>query len=131
MALFGSKKDEAPKKAVKKSTPAPKKVSSKKGTVKSSSLSVNEVLISPRIAEKSAHLTAQRVYTFNISVRANKGDVAKAIYSVYKVRPTKIRVVKNVGKKVRLRTRRGEGTKPASKKAYVYLKEGDRIEFSS
>lgn len=125
MAIFGNKKAPA-----KKKTPAKKAVKAA-APVKKGDVNASAILMRPRITEKSAQLTASRVYTFDISPRANKTDVARAIQSVYNVTPEKVRVVNTPGKRVRLRTRRGQGTASALKKAYVYLKEGDRIEFSS
>lgn len=125
MALFG--KDTKDTKDTKKKAPAKKAASTK---VPAATVSGN-VLLRPRITEKAAHLTAGNVYTFDVAPRATKTDVAKAIHAVYRVKPVKVAVVKTAGKKVRLRTRRGFGSRAASKKAYVYLKKGDRIEFAS
>lgn len=124
MALFGSKK-ETKKKALKPKTDTVK-VSKKKDTGASGA-----VLLRPRVTEKAAHLSALNAYTFDVSPRATKTDVVKAIEAVYRVKPKKVAMVKTAGKKVRLRTRRGFGARAASKKAYVYLKKGDRIEFAS
>lgn len=131
MGIFGKTKNikkaargTAPR-AQKKAESAPAAVSSRTSTPPGS------VLLRPRMTEKSAQLTAQRTYTFDISPRATKTDVAEAVRAVYKVVPEKVRIVRTPGKRVRLRTRRGTGVAPANKKAYVYLKEGDRIEFSS
>lgn len=136
MALFGNKKTEEKKpeeKATKKV--AAKKPASKKkaatNTTSSKKVVARDVLLRPHITEKAAQATAQNVYTFDITRDADKKDVAAAIQSVYKVKPIKVNVVKTPGKRVRLRTRRGFGQKSMTKKAYVYLKDGDRIEFSS
>lgn len=120
MAIFGTKK--------KTTKPTPSKKAEK--VVKSENVS-GAILLKPRITEKAAHMTAIDAYTFDISPRATKEDVAKAIQAVYSVKPKKIAIVKTMGKKVRLRNRRGFGARSASKKAYVYLKKGDRIEFAS
>lgn len=119
MALFGSNK-KTKKATVAKPAPKAEVISDMSG-----------VLLRPRITEKAAHMTAQHTYTFDIAPRATKTDVAKAIKEVYGVTPKKVALVKTLGKKVNLRTRRGYGRRAASKKAYVFLKEGDRIEFAS
>lgn len=124
MALFGTKKKEE-----KKKTPAKK--AEKKVTAGNSAGAVGNVLLRPRITEKAAHLTALRAYTFDVAPRATKTDIAKAISQVYGVKPKKVAIVKTPGKKVSLRVRRGYGKRGDSKKAYVYLNEGDRIEFAS
>ena len=112
------------KKVTKKAaTKASKKVESKPtGPV---------VVITPRITEKAAGLSGKSVYTFNIPLSATKRDVALAIKAEYKVTPLKINIVRTPASRVRLRTRRGFGTTTRSKKAYVFLKKGDRIEFSA
>lgn len=128
MALFGNKK----KKEEVKKAPAKKPAVSSVAPTKSATKVVPEtVLLKPRITEKAANLTANHVYTFDVRLDATKRDIAAAIEAVYRVKPKKVRIVKTVGKRVRLRTRRGMGARSGKKKAYVYLKEGDRIEFSA
>lgn len=91
--------------------------------------SLSQVLIRPRITEKATDVTANRTYVFEVSVDANKRDVVKAVEHYYKVTPVKVNVVKIPSKKRRHRNRRTFGHSPVGKKAYVYLKEGDSIEF--
>lgn len=127
MGIFG-------KNTKKKTAPRAKSVSTAQAasaTSVSKRISPVAVLLRPRITEKAAQMTAGGVYTFDVSLRATKTDVAEAVRAVYKVVPEKIRIVRTPGKKVRLRTRRGTGSSSETKKAYVHLKEGDRIEFSS
>lgn len=126
MALFGNETKTIKKKTSAKKSANAVKVSKKKDTGASGS-----VLLRPRITEKAAHLSAANVYTFDVVFSATASDIAKAIEAVYRVKPRKVNVVKTIGKRVSLRNRRGFGTRAGSKKAYVYLKEGDRIEFAS
>ena len=37
------------------------------------------IIIAPRITEKGAYLDEQSCYVFNVSVRANKGEIARAV----------------------------------------------------
>ena len=87
----------------------------------------NNVLNSPRITEKAAILADKNnVYTFEVSKEATKDSVAASVKESYKVTPLKVRVVNLPARKV---FRRGRvGTKSGVKKAYVYLKKGDKIE---
>lgn len=85
------------------------------------------VIINPRITEKTAFLTGVQGYTFNISPLANKTQVNKAIKEIYKIDPVKIRIVNRASKKTISRGRKVHKT--GSKKAIVYLKKGDKIEF--
>ena len=52
--------------------------------------------------------------------------MANAIKAFYKVTPEKINIVRNPSKTVFVRGKKG--VKSGVKKAYVYLKEGDKIE---
>lgn len=88
---------------------------------------VSWVLQSPRITEKAAIQTADGVYTFNVHDDANKILIKKAIKSLYKVEPIKVRMVRN--KPERIFARGYRGTKKGFKKAMVYLKKGDTIDF--
>ena len=137
MALFGSKKA-APKKVTAKAASGLADVvkTVEKGTKgkKSDSVAVaglRQVIRRPRLTEKAANMTTQDVYTFDVTPDAAKHDIVKAIKALYKVTPVKVNVVNVKGKKVSLKTRRGFGVKNNIRKAYVYLKKGDKIDFAS
>lgn len=88
------------------------------------------VIKKPRITEKAAiNAEANRVYTFNIHQDAKKGDVMNAIKTFYKVNPVKINISNIPSKNVRSRRTGKKGVKSGGRKAMVYLKEGDKIEF--
>lgn len=89
------------------------------------------VLKGPRITEKAALIAEKGVYVFNIDPRATKADVARAIADAYKVTPVKVNIAKAPRKQVTRRTRAGvtSGYKKGNKKAYVYLKKGETIQF--
>lgn len=82
----------------------------------------------PRITEKSALGAERGVYTFNVSLEANKNEVKKAMKALYGVMPERVSITQIKEKKV---MRRGKiGTKSGGKKAVVYLKKGDKITFA-
>ncbi len=81
----------------------------------------------PRVTEKSSVAAEQNVYYFNVVPSANKTEIKKAIFALYKVKPTKVNVLPIKSKKVF--TRGKLGMKVGGKKAVVYLKKGDKIEF--
>ena len=86
-----------------------------------------EIIKNPRITEKGSFNAEKNVYTFDVTENANKTEVKKAIFALYKVHPVKVNVVNTKSKKV---ISRGiKGSKGGGKKAFVYLKEGDKIEF--
>jgi len=84
------------------------------------------ILLKPRITEKANRLAESNVHAFEIAPSANKRDVSVAIKIFYKVMPMKVTIVKNPSKNVLIRGKKGK--KAGVKKAYVYLKKGDKIE---
>lgn len=146
MAIF-SKKDKKEVKAVEAKAEKPaKKVAAKKAPVAKKGVAVkapkaekvvaakgviakDSVLKSPRVTEKSAILHEKNnVYTFNVAVSANVQQIAQAIRATYKVTPVKVSVVSIPAKAMFVRGRKGKTV--SAKKAYVYLKKGDVIEFA-
>lgn len=84
------------------------------------------VLKKPRVTEKSAYISADKAYTFDVSVAANKIQIKKAIKEAYKVTPLKVNVIHRKAHKA---TKRGRTIHVSgTKKAMVYLKKGDTIE---
>ena len=86
------------------------------------------VVLGPRVTEKSAMGAEKGVYTFNVAPTTNKSEVAKAMKTLYKVTPVKINITLRKEKKVFLRGKKG--VKQGGKKAVVYLKKGDKINFA-
>jgi ribosomal protein L23 len=146
MAIF-SKKDTKEVKAVEAKAEKPaKKVAAKKAPVAKKEVAVkapkaekvvaakgviakDSVLKGPRVTEKSANLHEKNnVYTFNVAVSANVQQIAQAIRATYKVTPVKVSVVSIPAKAMFVRGRKGKTV--GAKKAYVYLKKGDVIEFA-
>jgi large subunit ribosomal protein L23 len=80
----------------------------------------------PRITEKASFHAEQNVYTFDVSSSANKTEIKKAIFQLYKVKPVKVNVLAVPEKKIFVRGKVGK--KQGGKKALVYLKKGDKIE---
>ena len=50
------------------------------------------VIVGPRITEKAAYSAEKNAYTFNVSVRSNKIQIARAIKFLYNVDPVKVTV---------------------------------------
>ncbi len=96
--------------------------SEQKSTMNASAL----LLKAPRITEKATMHAEGNVYVFNVSPRATKPELMKAISSLYKVTPKKINMITIPAKKVFVRGKKG--TKAGGKKALIYLKKGDKIE---
>jgi large subunit ribosomal protein L23 len=85
------------------------------------------VLIRPRITEKAA-LGADKsnVYVFEVTKNSTKKSISASVEALYKVKPRQVRVATIPAKRVFVRGKRG--VKTGGKKAYVYLKKGDKIE---
>jgi large subunit ribosomal protein L23 len=79
----------------------------------------------PRITEKATFSAEKGAYIFEVTPRATKITVAKAVEEMYKVKPVKVNMVTNPAKKVFVRGK--VGYKSAIKKAIVFLKKGDTI----
>ena len=80
----------------------------------------------PRITEKASFHAEQNVYTFDVEKSANKTEIKKAIFQLYKVRPVKVNILMVPKKQVFVKGKKG--TRGGGKKALVYLKKGDKIE---
>ena len=89
-----------------------------------------DILLSPRITEKGALLAEASCYIFNVSSRANKGEIAAAIKETFKVTPRKVTIVNTARKQKITRGTNRKGATASVKKAYVYLKKGETIELA-
>jgi|ERR1035437_1747832 large subunit ribosomal protein L23 len=89
---------------------------------------LTHILLSPRITEKASEKSMNNnVYIFNVIPSATKLQIRNAVIEGYKVTPTKVSTVTIPKKDLIMRGKRG--TKAGGKKAFVYLKKGDKIEF--
>lgn len=127
MALFKTKKEKSPGKTEDK-----KERALKPGTVRIDEAGEGgeahgNVILKPRITERSSFITEDRAYTFDIDPRANKTQVKRAIEEIYKVKPVKVNIVMVPSKRITVRGK--AGVRSGGKKAIVYLADGDKIEF--
>lgn len=90
----------------------------------------HDILIAPWFSEKALIATEKGMYTFAVPKGVNKLEVAQAVKELYKVTPKAVRIVNLPGARVSMRSRRGVGIRAARRKAYVYLKKGDTIQFA-
>ncbi|OGI82664.1 50S ribosomal protein L23 [Candidatus Nomurabacteria bacterium RIFCSPLOWO2_02_FULL_44_12] len=88
---------------------------------------MNQIIKNPRITEKASNLLEGNVYTFDVADKASKNEIRKAIFAIYKVKPVRVNVAKVPKKNTKVRG--VPFTKGGGRKALVYLKEGDKIEF--
>lgn len=95
-------------------------------TIKNIDKQTSPFIKGPRVTEKATVLVEKNIYTFNVATTANKVQIAKAIETLYKVKPVKVTIAQVAEKRVVVRGRMG--VKQGGKKAFVYLKKGDKIE---
>ena len=86
-----------------------------------------QIIKNPRVTEKASFASEQNVYTFDVAPGANKTEIKKAIFALYKVKPTKVNILPIPRKSIMSKGKMG--TKGGGRKAFVYLKEGDKIDF--
>ena len=94
-------------------------------------MKLTEVLIKPIVTEKSNKLSdAKRTYAFRVNRKANKLEIKKAIEEFYGVTVTEVNTIVVPGKSKSRFTKSGfiSGIKPAYKKAYVKVAEGESID---
>ncbi len=84
------------------------------------------ILIKPLVSEKSSFIGQYGQYIFEVSPRANKNEIAKAISNTYGVRPARVNIIRVRGKEVRYG--RTVGKTKSYKKAIIALKPGEKIE---
>lgn len=85
-----------------------------------------DILRRPHISERASDHAAKGVYAFRVSPDATKSQIGAAVAALYKVTVEKVRTVTIHPKRVTVKGRRG--IRGGGKKAYVYLKPGQRID---
>lgn len=89
---------------------------------------VYSVLVTPLITEKATLVNeAGNQVVFRVRPDANKHSIRQAVEALFKVKVEKVRTVQYLGKSKRVG--KSLGKRPAWKKAYVTLAEGNKIEF--
>ncbi len=85
------------------------------------------ILLRPIITEKATDQEVRGCYIFEVNSKANKISIKKVIEQIYGVKPLRVNIIRVRGKRVRYG--RSTGKTKAWKKALVFLKKGDKIEF--
>ncbi len=84
------------------------------------------IILKPIITEKTTRLKEKnREVCFQVASQANKTEIKKAVEQLFKVKVESVRTQKMVGKWRRVG--RGQGQRSDWKKAYVKLKEGEKM----
>lgn len=82
----------------------------------------------PLITEKSLTLAGKGLYTFSVSLKADKSQIRREINRLYKVKVTDIRTVTMHGKTRRVGRKMTVIQKSNWKKAIVRLMKGQKID---
>ena len=93
-----------------------------------------DVLVKPIISEKSNKLSEKRnIYAFRVGRKSNKLEIKKAVEDFYGVSVVNVNTVVVPNKSKSRFTKAGviSGRKPAYKKAYVTIAEGENIDLYS
>jgi large subunit ribosomal protein L23 len=89
---------------------------------------LHDIIRAPLISEKGTLLTeSANQVLFKVRPDANKIEVKQAVESLFKVKVVQVRMARYLGKMRRIG--KNMGRRPDWKKAYVTLKEGDKIDF--
>lgn len=123
MAIFGKKTEKSAESA------AAPKVADQSGSATAATDATATVIRRPHITEKAFGLSQRNVYTFEVQKNANKHEVKAAVQAIYNVTPERVRIVNKRPRVVRSLMRSKPAHQSGLKKAYVYLKEGDTINF--
>jgi large subunit ribosomal protein L23 len=97
-------------------------------------MKLSAVLVKPIVTEKSNKLSDnKRTYAFKVDRKANKLEVKKAVEDFYGVTVVEVNTVVVPAKTKSKFTKAGfiSGRKPAYKKAYVKVAEGETIDLYS
>ena len=87
-----------------------------------------DIIIEPIVSEKSYGLLEDNVYTFRVDPRASKPEIKDAVQRIFDVQVLKVNTLNRKGKRKRNRRNFTFGQRPATKRAFVTLVEGDTID---
>ena len=91
---------------------------------------VDQIIKEYRVTEKAANLSVDHnQYTFEVSSRANRTEVARAVSQLFDVKVKRVNILIKKSKLKSDRSRRGRpGVVSGYKKAIVTLAAGEKIE---
>ncbi|HHC74680.1 MAG TPA: 50S ribosomal protein L23 [Thiothrix sp.] len=87
---------------------------------------IYQVLLGPRVSEKSVALSEAGQYVFKVATDATKAEIKTAVESLLEVDVVNVRTLNVKGKKKNFGRRQGK--RKDWKKAYVRLAEGQSLE---
>jgi large subunit ribosomal protein L23 len=89
---------------------------------------LGNVLIRPVVSEKTYGLMDQNVYVFVVHPHANKLEIRRAVEEAFGVKVANVNTLNRRGKATRNRRNNVPGRRPDTKRAFVTLHAGDKID---
>jgi len=89
-------------------------------------MDIYKIIQKPLLTEKSTRLREQNKYVFVVDRQSNKIEIKKAVETMFRVNVVKVNTANMPGKTKRLGLHMGK--RSDWKKAYVWLKKGEKIE---
>jgi large subunit ribosomal protein L23 len=86
------------------------------------------VLLRPVVSEKTYALMDQSVYVFVVDPRATKIEIRRAVEESFGVKVHHVNTLNRKGKTTRNRRTNTPGKRPDTKRAFVTLQSGDKID---
>ena len=86
---------------------------------------MKNILRKPLVSEKNTGLAEQGTYVFEVDMKASKPEIKAAVEQVFEVKVEGVRVLKGRGRAKM--TKLGRVPTPYFKKAFIKLKEGQKI----
>jgi|SRR3989338_29466 len=86
----------------------------------------HDALRRPHISERASDHAAKGTYAFRVSPDATKSQIGAAVAALYKVTVEKVRTVTLHPKRIIVKGK--PGVRSGGKKAYVFLKTGQKID---
>ena len=91
---------------------------------------IQDVIRRPLVTEKStARREEANQICFEVDPRANKAEIKEAVERIFKVKVLAVNTAHVAGEGRRIGRKGVRATRPGYKKAFVTLREGDKIEF--
>ncbi|HUC86753.1 MAG TPA: 50S ribosomal protein L23 [Candidatus Saccharimonadales bacterium] len=90
---------------------------------------MSQLVLIPRVSEKSIAMAERQTYVFEVPTSSNKIQVAEAVEQAFKVKVAKVNMLIAKGKTVNWRrgAKRTPGRRSDIKKAMVTLQKGHKI----
>jgi large subunit ribosomal protein L23 len=89
---------------------------------------LGNVLIRPIVSEKTYALMDRNVYVFVVDPRSSKPQIRHAVERTFGVKVAQVNTLNRKGKSTRNRRTNTPGRRPNTKRAFVTLHAGDKID---